>query len=67
MPFKLKELFKKKKISRQRLAIDLNTYQNITGRYENMERQADYETLVRFADYFDISLDYLLERIDKEK
>ena len=67
MTFKLKELFKKKKISQQRLAIDLNTYQNTTGRYENMERQADYETLVRFADYFDISLDYLLERIDKEK
>ena len=67
MTFNLKEIRKKKKISQQRLAIDLNMNQNTISRYENMERQADYETLVRFADYFDISLDYLLERIDKEK
>ena len=67
MTFKLKELRKKKKISQQRLAIDLNMKQNTISRYENMERQADYETLVRFADYFDVSLDYLLGRTNDKK
>ena len=67
MTFRLKEIRKKKKISQQRLAIDLNMNQNTISRYENMERQADYETLVRFADYFDVSLDYLLGRTTDEK
>ena len=34
------------------------------SRYETMEREADYETLIKFADYFDVSLDYLLGRTD---
>ena len=67
MTFNLKEIRKKKKISQQRLAIDLNMNQNTISRYENMERQADYETLVRFADYFDVSLDYLLGRTNDDK
>ena len=32
--------------------------------YENMEREADYETLIKFADYFNVSIDYLLGRTD---
>ena len=34
--------------------------QNAISRYENVEREADYETLIKFADYFNVSLDYLL-------
>ena len=67
MNFRLKELRKKRKISQLRLAIDLNMNQNSISRYENMEREADYETLVKFADYFSVSLDYLLGRQDNEK
>ena len=66
MTFRLKELRKKRKISQLKLALDLNMNQNSISRYENMERQADYDTLVRFADYFGVSLDYLLGRDDKE-
>ena len=62
MEFRLKELRKQRKISQLKLAFDLNMNQNTISRYENMERQADYETLVRFADYFHVSLDYLLGR-----
>ena len=65
MVFRLKEIRKGKKISQLKLALDLNMNQNTISRYENMERQADYETLVKFADYFDVSLDYLLGRTDK--
>ncbi len=64
MVFRLKELRKKRYISQLKLALDMNMNQNTISRYENMERQADYETLIRFADYFGVSLDYLLGRTD---
>lgn len=61
---RLKELRKKKNISQVRLAMDLNMNQNSISRYETGEREADYETLIAFADYFDVSVDYLLGRTD---
>ena len=66
MDFKLKKLRKEKNISQLKLALDLNMNQNAISRYENMEREADYETLIKFADYFEVSLDYLLGRTDKQ-
>ena len=65
MEFRLKKLRKERNISQLKLAIDLNMNQNTISRYENMEREADYETLIRFADYFGVSLDYLLGRTEK--
>ena len=67
MKFRLKELRTKRKISQLKLAFDLNMNQNTISRYENMEREADYRALIKFADYFDVSLDYLLGRTDTEK
>ena len=67
MKFRLKELRKERKISQLKLSLDLNMNQNTISRYENMEREADYETLIKIADYFDVSLDYLLGRKDKQK
>ena len=64
MNFRLKELRQERKISQLKLAFDLNMNQNTISRYENLERQADYDTLIRFADYFDVSVDYLLGRTD---
>ena len=66
MEFKLKELRKERKISQLKLAFDLNMNQNTISRYENLERQADYDTLIKFADYFDVSVDYLLGRTNKK-
>jgi transcriptional regulator with XRE-family HTH domain len=67
MDFRLKKIRKMRKISQLKLAIDLNMNQNTISRYENLERQADYETLIKFADYFGVSLDYLLGRSENEK
>ncbi len=67
MEFRLKELRKSRKISQLKLALDLNMNQNSISRYENGEREADYKTLVKFADYFDVSVDYLLGRTENEK
>ena len=60
-------LRQQKGISQLKLAMDLTMNQNSVSRYENGERQADYNTLIKFADYFDVSIDYLLERTDNPK
>ena len=65
MEFRLKKLRKERNISQLKLAIDLNMNQNSISRYETGERQADYATLIKFADYFDVSIDYMLCRTDK--
>lgn len=59
---RLKELRKKKHISQTRLAIELNLSQNTVSRYETGEHEPDLATLVLIADYFDVSVDYLLGR-----
>ena len=64
---RLKELRKKKGLSQQRLAMELNVNQNTISRYETGEREADYNTLIMLADYFNVSVDYLLERIDEDR
>ncbi len=64
MQFRLKELRQKKKITQVKMAIDLNMNQNTISRYESGIRQADYQTLILFADYFNVSIDYLLGRTD---
>ena len=61
---RLKEIRKKRGISQLKLAMDLNMNQNSISRYETGEREADYATLIRFADYFNISIDYLLGRTE---
>lgn len=61
---RLKELRKKRGISQLKLAMDLSMNQNSISRYETGEREADYATLIKFADYFNVSIDYLLERTD---
>lgn len=64
---RLKLLRQKHGISQLKLAMDLSMNQNSISRYENGIRQADYESLIKFADYFDVSVDYLLERTDNPK
>lgn len=64
---RLKELRKSRGITQLKLAMDLNMNQNSISRYESGAREADYQTLILFADYFNVSLDYLLERTDNPK
>ena len=61
---RLKEIRIAKGITQLKLAMDLNMNQNSISRYENEEREADYKTLIAFADYFHVSIDYLLGRTD---
>ena len=64
---RLKYLREKNGISQLRLAIELNMNQNSISRYETGSREADYATLIQLADYFDVSIDYLLKRTDNPK
>lgn len=61
---RLKQLRKKRGISQLQLAIELGMSQNTVSRYETGEREADYKTLILLADYFNVSIDYLLERTE---
>lgn len=59
---RLKELRKKRGITQQKLAMELNMAQNTISQYENGTREADYLGLIAIADYFNVSIDFLLER-----
>ena len=61
---RLKEIRKTKGISQLKMAMDLNTNQNTISRYETGEREPGINELIKIADYFNISIDYLLERTD---
>jgi len=60
MQIRLRELRKKKKYSQLKVAMDLNLNQNTVSRYETGEREADYAMLITFAEYYGVSIDYLL-------
>ena len=47
--------------------MELGMNQNSISRYESGEREADFQTLIQLADYFNVSIDYLLERTDNPK
>ena len=64
MEFRLKKIRKERRISQLKLAMDLGMNQNTVSRYETGEREADYQPLIAFADYFHVSVDYLLGRTD---
>ena len=61
---RLKEIRKSKGISQIKLAMYLNTSQNTISRYETGEREPGINELIKIADYFNVSVDYLLGRTD---
>ncbi len=64
---KLKELRKEKGISQLKLALILNTSQNTISRYETGEREPGINELIKLAEYFNVSIDYLVGRTDNPK
>ncbi len=61
---RLKELRKEKGISQLKLAMALDTTQNTISRYETGAHEPGIKELIRIANYFEVSIDYLLERTD---
>lgn len=62
MNLKLKELRLIKGISQQEIADYLHCTSVTYSRYENGSRSPSLDLLVKLADYFDVTLDYLLGR-----
>lgn len=61
---RVKELRIDKKLSQEKLAKDLNVSRTTVLKWENGEHETDFRTLVKIADFFDVSLDFLLGRKD---
>ena len=59
---KMKLLRKAEGLTQEELAKRLNISRVNYTRYENGKVRPDYETLIKIADYYDISLDELFER-----
>lgn len=59
---RLKEIRKKQNLSREHLASLLGLSYWALAKYENDEREPDYQTLIRLADYFQVTIDYLFGR-----
>lgn len=60
----LKKLRKSKNITQKQLALDIGASERGIQQYELGERKPTYDMLIALADYFDVSLDYLVGRSD---
>lgn len=56
---KLKELRKKNKITQKELANYLNVTQNAVFNWEKEKCEPNMDTLIKLANFFDVSIDYL--------
>lgn len=54
------ELRKSKKITQEGLSNKIGVSRSALSQYEIGSRQPDYDIIKRMADYFDVSIDYLL-------
>jgi len=52
-------------ITQKELSEKLGVTQQAISLYESENRQADYDTLKLFADYFKCTIDYLVGRVDE--
>ena len=59
---RLRELRKEKRLRQDDIAVDLNVTRQTISKYERGERQPDYCMLIKIAEYFQVSIDYLFGR-----
>jgi len=62
---RMKSLRKGGLISQKDLSLKLGISHSAVNRYENNQSEAGYEVLLAYADFFDVSLDYIFCRTDK--
>lgn len=63
---RLKNLREDNDLTQEELASKLNLTQRAYSHYENGNRDIPLEVLIKIADIFEVSVDYLLERTNKK-
>ena len=61
---RLKELRIEKNYEQKRISEEFSLSRGTYSLYESNQRRPSYEILVKFADYYNVSIDYLLGRDD---
>ena len=64
---RLRQLRKEKNLTQIGLQMQTGIEQALISKYEKGERIPPTETLICLADFFDVSVDYLLERTDRRE
>ena len=62
---RIKGLRESIRLSQKELGGRIGITQSAVNRYENNQSEANYKTLLAYADYFDVSLDYIYGRTDQ--
>ena len=63
----LKSIRKKKGYSQLKVAMDLSISREALSYYENGKRSPDIQMLIRFSDYYGVSIDYLIRGKEYDK
>lgn len=61
---RLKQLRKDRKVTQVQLAAHLGYYHSAVVKWESGQCEPSYDILIKIADYFDVTLDYLLGRTE---
>ncbi|WP_286058063.1 helix-turn-helix domain-containing protein [Bacillus mojavensis] len=59
---KLIALRKSKKLTQEEMANKIGVHRGTYANYERGHRQPDYDTLKKIADFFEVTIDYLLDQ-----
>ncbi len=62
---RIRDLREDRDMTQQQIADILSCSQRVYSNYERGEVSINAETLVKLADFYDVSIDYLLNRTDK--
>lgn len=66
-PERLVQLRKSKDLTQKQLADTLHLSEVGIQNYENSRRKPTFDILIKLADFFDVSIDYLVGRSDEPK
>lgn len=64
---RLKQLRKSRNLTAKQLSEIINVSESTISLYENGKREPDFKTLLNIADYFNVSVDYLLGKMDEKE
>ena len=63
----LRAIRKEKNLNQLKVALDLNISREALSHYENGKRSPDVEMLCKLSDYFNVSIDFLINGKDFER